>query len=134
MTRTTQLATTIAARAAAAHQTIAEYLADEAMRISAIRLGRATEDALAQPRQQTRAWLAGEAVRTTAGKGGVPALPAIRDPDDDDHDGDPFDDTLSIALQVAQHGRSSTVLLVDGDRVSTILIGAAATTPEDVLC
>ena len=50
---TTRLSTTIAAHAAAAHQTIAEYLADEAMRISAIRLGRATEDALALPRQQT---------------------------------------------------------------------------------
>jgi hypothetical protein len=75
---TARLATTIAARAAAAHQTIAEYLAEEAMRISAIRLGRATEDALALPRQQTRAWLAGEAVRTTHGKKGVPALPAIK--------------------------------------------------------
>ena len=50
MPTTARLATTIAARAAAAHQTIAEYLADEAMRISAIRLGRATEDALALPR------------------------------------------------------------------------------------
>ena len=75
---TTRLSTTIAAHAAAAHQTIAEYLADEAMRISAIRLGRATEAALALPRQQTRAWLA-----TTHGKKGIPALPAIEDDDPD---------------------------------------------------
>ena len=83
MPTTARLATTIAARAAAAHQTIAEYLADEAMRISAIRLGRATEDALALPRQQTRAWLAGEEARTTAGKKGIPALPAIVDDEPD---------------------------------------------------
>ncbi len=128
MTRTTRLATTIAARAAAAGQTIAEYLADEAMRISAIRLGRATEDALAQPRRQTRAWL-----RATHGKTGVPPLAAIPDPDDDDRDGDPLDEALSLALQVAQAGRSSQLLLVDGDHVDTIMIGAAATIPEDVL-
>jgi hypothetical protein len=91
MTRTTQLATTIAARAAAAHQTIAEYLADEAMRISAIRLGRATEAALALPREQTRAWLAGEEVRTTAGKNGVPALVAIKDETDVDDEPDELD-------------------------------------------
>ena len=77
MTTTHRLSTTIADRAAAAGQTIAEYLADEAMRISAIRLGRATEDALALPRQQTRAWLA-----TTHGKNGVPALPAVDDAPD----------------------------------------------------
>ena len=85
-TTTARLATTIAARAAAAHQTLAEYLADEAMRISAIRLGRATEDALALPRQQTRAWLAGEEARTTAGKKGIPALPAIVDDEPDEID------------------------------------------------
>jgi hypothetical protein len=85
---TRRLATTIADRAAAAGQTIAEYLADEAMRISAIRLGRATEDALALPRQQTRAWLAGEEVRATAGKNGVPALVAIKDETDVDDEPD----------------------------------------------
>ena len=92
----------------------------------------------ALPRQQTRAWLAGEAVRTTHGKKGVPALPAIRTsycPRMLDDDGPALiDDALVCALQVAQHGRSSRVLLVDGDRCDTILIGAAATTPEDTLC
>ena len=56
MTTPEHLAKSIADRAAAAGQTITEFLADEAMRISAIRLGRATEDALALPREQVAAW------------------------------------------------------------------------------
>lgn len=64
----------------------------------------------------------------THGKNGLAPLPAV------DDDLDPLDEALDLALQVAQHGRSSRVLLVDGDRCDTILIGAAATTPEDSLC
>jgi hypothetical protein len=34
-------------------------------------------EAMLNPRQQTRAWLAGEEVRTTHGKNGVEALPVV---------------------------------------------------------
>ena len=73
-------------------------------------------------------------LKQTRGIGGRPPLMALPEPNDDESDDtDTHSETLRAALLQAQAGRSSRVLLVDGDRCDTILIGAAATTPEDLL-